>query len=144
VKGRLQFKVARNGAWIIDDSYNANPSSVKAGIDVLAGLDGRKWLVIGDMAELGDFAESSHAEIGTYAREHGIERMFATGSLTGLSVEKFGNGGQWFTDTQALAKALDEAAGPDVRMLIKGSRVNRLERVIEALVAGASHAGKTG
>jgi UDP-N-acetylmuramoyl-tripeptide--D-alanyl-D-alanine ligase len=144
VKGRLQFKVARNGAWIIDDSYNANPSSVKAGIDVLAGLEGRKWLVIGDMAELGDFAESSHAEIGTYARERGIERMFATGSLTGLSVEKFGNGGQWFTDTQALAQALDEAGAPDVRMLIKGSRVNRLERVIEALVAGASHAGKTG
>jgi UDP-N-acetylmuramoyl-tripeptide--D-alanyl-D-alanine ligase len=144
VKGRLQFKVARNGAWIIDDSYNANPSSVRAGIDVLAALEGRKWLVLGDMGELGDFAESSHAEIGAYAREHGIERLFATGALTGLSVEKFGNGGQWFTDTQTLAQALDEAGAPDVRMLIKGSRSNRLERVIEALVAGASHAGKTG
>jgi UDP-N-acetylmuramoyl-tripeptide--D-alanyl-D-alanine ligase len=144
VKGRLQFKVARNGAWIIDDSYNANPSSVKAGIDVLAGLDGRKWLVLGDMAELGEFAESSHAEIGTYAREHGIERLFATGSLTGLTVERFGNGGQWFTDTQALASALDAAGAGDVRMLIKGSRVNRLERVIDVLVASANHVGKTG
>jgi UDP-N-acetylmuramoyl-tripeptide--D-alanyl-D-alanine ligase len=144
VPGRLQFKVARSGAWIIDDSYNANPSSVRAGIDVLAGLQGRKWLVIGDMAELGAFAESSHAEIGTYARERGIERLFATGTLTGVTVERFGNGGQWFTDTQSLARALDESATPDVRMLIKGSRVNRLERVIEALVAKTNNAGKTG
>lgn len=144
VPGRLQFKVARSGAWIIDDSYNANPSSVRAGIDVLASLEGRKWLVIGDMAELGAFAESSHADIGAYARERGIEKLFATGSLTGLAVESFGNGGQWFTDTQALARALDESATPDVRMLIKGSRVNRLERVIEALVATTNTAGKTG
>ena len=148
VKGRLQFKVARNGAWIIDDSYNANPSSMRAGIDVLAGFDGRKWLVIGDMGEMGAFAESSHAEVGIYAREHGIERLFATGSLTGLTVESFGSGGQWFADTQALARALDEEGGADVRMLIKGSRVNRLERVIEALVAPSIHpstdTGKTG
>lgn len=144
VPGRLQFKLARSGAWIIDDSYNANPSSVRAGIDVLASLEGRKWLVLGDMAELGAFAESSHAEIGTYAREHGIERLFATGPLTQLTVESFGNGAQWFTDTQALARALDESATADVRMLIKGSRFNRLERVIEALVSKTNNAGKTG
>ena len=63
-----------SGAWLIDDSYNANPSSVRAGIEVLASIDGRKWLVLGDMAELGEFAESSHTEMGTFAREHGIER----------------------------------------------------------------------
>lgn len=134
VAGRLQFKIARNGAWVIDDSYNANPSSVRAAIDVLADLSsGRKWLVLGDMAELGAFAESSHAEVGEYARQRGIDRLFATGALTPLAVERFGTGGQWFPDSDALAQALDSAATSDVRMLIKGSRMNRLERVVEAL-----------
>ena len=134
VAGRLQFKMTANGAWLIDDSYNANPSSVRAGIEVLAGLDGRKWLVLGDMAELGEFASSSHAEIGVFAREHGIERLFATGQLAALAVESFGRGGQWFAEANSLAEAL-HAAPPEVRMLIKGSRVNRLERVVDALVA---------
>jgi UDP-N-acetylmuramoyl-tripeptide--D-alanyl-D-alanine ligase len=142
VPGRLQFKKTANGAWLIDDSYNANPSSVRAGIEVLAGLDGRKWLVLGDMAELGDYAESSHSEIGVFAREHGVERLFATGKLAALAVESFGRGGQWFSEASALAEAL-HAAPPDVRMLIKGSRVNRLERVVDALVqAPASQAGR--
>ena len=134
VAGRLQFKKTATGAWLIDDSYNANPSSVRAGIEVLAGLDGRKWLVFGDMAELGAFAESAHTDIGVFAREHGIERLFATGPLAALAVESFGRGGQWFAEANALAEAL-HAAPSDVRMLIKGSRVNRLERVVEAVVA---------
>jgi UDP-N-acetylmuramoyl-tripeptide--D-alanyl-D-alanine ligase len=141
VAGRLQFKKTAGGAWLIDDSYNANPSSVRAGIEVLAGLDGRKWLVLGDMAELGDFAESSHSEIGVFAREHGVERLFATGALAARAVESFGPGGQWFAEANALAEAL-HAAPPDVRMLIKGSRVNRLERVVDALVAPST--GQTG
>jgi UDP-N-acetylmuramoyl-tripeptide--D-alanyl-D-alanine ligase len=137
VPGRLQFKKTASGAWLIDDSYNANPSSVRAGIDVLAGLDGRKWLVLGDMAELGEFAESSHSQIGEYAREHGVERLFASGQLAALAVESFGAGGQWFAESTALADAL-RAATPDVRILIKGSRVNRLERVVEALVQSSN------
>ena len=142
VAGRLQFKMTASGAWLIDDSYNANPSSVRAGIEVLAGLDGRKWLVLGDMAELGDFAESSHTEMGVFAREQGVERLFATGPLAARAVESFGNGGQWFAEATALAEAL-RGASPEVRMLIKGSRVNRLERVVEALVApSASPAGR--
>jgi UDP-N-acetylmuramoyl-tripeptide--D-alanyl-D-alanine ligase len=142
VAGRLQFKMTASGAWLIDDSYNANPSSVRAGIEVLAGLDGRKWLVLGDMAELGDFAESSHTQMGVFAREQGVERLFATGPLAARAVESFGNGGQWFAEATALAEAL-RGASPEVRMLIKGSRVNRLERVVEALVApSASPAGR--
>jgi UDP-N-acetylmuramoyl-tripeptide--D-alanyl-D-alanine ligase len=142
VAGRLQFKKTATGSWLIDDSYNANPSSMKAGIEVLAGLDGRKWLVMGDMAELGEFAESSHAEIGAFAREHGIERLFAIGQLAALAVESFGRGGQWFSESNALAEAL-KSAPADVRMLIKGSRVNRLERVVDALVAPSTNqAGK--
>ncbi|HET9390719.1 MAG TPA: UDP-N-acetylmuramoyl-tripeptide--D-alanyl-D-alanine ligase [Steroidobacteraceae bacterium] len=141
VPGRLQFKKTRSGAWLIDDSYNANPSSVRAGIEVLAGLDGRKWLVLGDMAELGEYAESAHSEIGVFAREQGVERLFATGGLAALAASSFGQGGEWFADVGALAQAL-RTATPDVRMLVKGSRVNRLERVVEALVPG--HASRAG
>jgi UDP-N-acetylmuramoyl-tripeptide--D-alanyl-D-alanine ligase len=140
VAGRLQFKKASSGAWIIDDSYNANPSSMRAGIEVLAQLEGTKWLVIGDMAELGEFAPASHTEIGQLARAHGIERVYATGALAKLAVDSFGAGAQWFPDTQTLSSELAQAlgtAGPAVRMLVKGSRVNRLERVVDALVHGS-------
>ncbi len=135
VRGRLQLKRARSGAWLIDDSYNANPSSVRAGIEVLADLDGRKWLVLGDMAELGAFAHASHAEIGSFARERGVERLFATGELAQLAVESFGAGAEWYADVDALARVLDESATAETRVLIKGSRVSRLERVVAALTA---------
>jgi UDP-N-acetylmuramoyl-tripeptide--D-alanyl-D-alanine ligase len=140
VPGRLQLKQAACGAWIIDDSYNANPSSVRAGIEVLAAIEGRRWLVFGDMAELGEFAADAHSQIGAFARERGIERLFATGPLAALAIERFGTGGQWFPDTEALGVELLRAlsAGGSeaatVRLLIKGSRVNRLERVVAALV----------
>jgi UDP-N-acetylmuramoyl-tripeptide--D-alanyl-D-alanine ligase len=160
VAGRLQFKKALSGAWIIDDSYNANPSSMRAGIEVLAELEGTKWLVIGDMAELGEFAPAAHTEIGEFARAHGVERLFAMGGLAKLAVDSFGAGAEWFTDAQALASALVKAlanasatagssstptpggAAPattaGVRLLIKGSRVNRLERVVDTLVHGST------
>jgi UDP-N-acetylmuramoyl-tripeptide--D-alanyl-D-alanine ligase len=135
VKGRLQFKLAKSGAWIIDDSYNANPSSMRAGIDVLAGLTGRKWMVMGDMGELGSFADSAHTEIGEYARERGIERLFASGQHSALAVKSFGPRGEWFADVETMSKAVAAApADANVRMLIKGSRMNRLERVVTALV----------
>jgi len=140
VPGRLQFKQALSGAWLIDDSYNANPSSVRAAIEVLGSLGGRKWLVLGDMAELGEFAAAAHREIGEFARAHGIERLYATGALAVRAVDSFGAGAQWFTDAAALTAALTAelgTAGPDVR-LIKGSRVNRLERVVDALAADSS------
>lgn len=141
VAGRLQFKKALSGAWLIDDSYNANPSSMRAGIEVLAELDGPKWLVIGAMGELGEFAASAHTEIGEFARAQGIERMFAMGELTKLAVASFGAGAQWFPDAQTLAAAIAQALGTSgsaVRVLIKGSRVNRLERVVDVLVHGST------
>jgi UDP-N-acetylmuramoyl-tripeptide--D-alanyl-D-alanine ligase len=141
VSGRLQFRTARGGAWIIDDSYNANPSSMRAGIDVLAGLAGRRWMVLGAMAEMGEHGESAHVEIGRYAREHGVERLFATGTLGAIAVEAFGNGARWFPDAETLAQTLDGELTPDVRLLVKGSRVNRLERVVAALVDSDAAAG---
>jgi UDP-N-acetylmuramoyl-tripeptide--D-alanyl-D-alanine ligase len=138
VPGRLQFKTAPSGAWIVDDSYNANPSSMKAGIEVLASVDARRWLVMGDMGELGSFADASHGEIGRFARDHHIDRLFATGKLSALAVEAFGQGGEWFSDTESLARAVNSELTREVCVLVKGSRSNRLERVVEALVGPGS------
>jgi UDP-N-acetylmuramoyl-tripeptide--D-alanyl-D-alanine ligase len=138
VPGRLQFKTAPSGAWIVDDSYNANPSSMKAGIEVLASVDARRWLVMGDMGELGSFAEESHGEIGRFARNNRIDRLFATGKLSQLAVEAFGSGGEWFADTDSLARAVNSELTREVCVLVKGSRSNRLERVVEALTGSAS------
>ncbi len=145
VPGRLQFKETLGGAWLIDDSYNANPSSVRAAIQVLAALGGRRWLVLGDMGELGDFAAEAHSEIGEFARAQGIERLYATGALMARAVESFGAGAYWFADVTALGSALDAALGEsaaEVRLLVKGSRFNRLERVVDALT-GSTGAGGT-
>jgi UDP-N-acetylmuramoyl-tripeptide--D-alanyl-D-alanine ligase len=133
VAGRLQLKVAKSGATIVDDSYNANPSSMRAGIDVIAAMRGRKWLVVGDMAELGEFAPESHRDIGRYARERGVERLLAVGALTPLAVEAFGPGARWFESGDALAEVLAHELTSDDCVLIKGSRVNRLERVVAAI-----------
>ncbi|MGH8230207.1 MAG: UDP-N-acetylmuramoyl-tripeptide--D-alanyl-D-alanine ligase [Steroidobacteraceae bacterium] len=135
VRGRLQLRRARSGAWLIDDSYNANPSSARAGLEVLSELSGRRWLVLGDMADLGEFADSSHRELGELARALGVERLYAFGSLAALAADSFGAGGERFGDAVQLAHALESQITPDVRLLIKGSRVNRLERVVDALVS---------
>ncbi len=141
VAGRLQLKAAGNGAWIIDDSYNANPSSMRAALEVLATVPGRKWLVIGEMAELGEHALEGHLEAGKQARASGVERLFALGALTKQSVAAFGSGAEWFADSDALARAVARDLTADVRLLVKGSRVNRLERVVETLVGASRKAG---
>jgi UDP-N-acetylmuramoyl-tripeptide--D-alanyl-D-alanine ligase len=138
VRGRLQFRRTRHGAWLIDDSYNANPSSVRAGLEVLSELPGRRWLVLGDMAELGEFADSSHRELGELARALGVERLYAFGALAGLAADSFGAGAERYGELCELTRALDAAITPDVRLLVKGSRVNRLERVVEALAPAAA------
>jgi len=138
VKGRLQLRRTRAGGWLIDDSYNANPSSARAGLEVLSELPGRRWLVLGDMAELGEFADSSHRELGELARALGVERLYAFGELAGLAADSFGQGAERYRDAAALTRALDAAITPEVRLLIKGSRVNRLERVVEALAPAAA------
>ena len=143
VPGRLQVKRALSGAWLIDDSYNANPSSMRAAIEVLGSLAGRRWLALGDMGELGAFAPDAHAEIGEFARAAGIERLYATGELMQRAVASFGAGAQWLPDaaalTQTLRRAL-ETGGAQVRLLVKGSRFNRLERVVDALTGGSGAA----
>jgi UDP-N-acetylmuramoyl-tripeptide--D-alanyl-D-alanine ligase len=144
VAGRLQLKAGRNASWIIDDSYNANPSSVRAGIDVLRSLEGPTWLVMGDMAELGEHTAANHAEMGAYARENGVQRLFAVGAQSTHAVESFGAGGEWFADAAALTGRVQAELAPGVTLLVKGSRVNRLERVVQALVKPAGGAGAAG
>ena len=141
VPGRLQLKAGARDSWIIDDSYNANPSSVRAGLEVMRSLPGATWLVLGDMAELGEFAEDSHAHMGAYARDCGIKRLFALGAQSSRAVETFGSGGEWFADADSLTRRLQAELAPGVTVLIKGSRINRLERVVQALTGGGSGSG---
>jgi UDP-N-acetylmuramoyl-tripeptide--D-alanyl-D-alanine ligase len=137
-KGRLQSKPARKGALVIDDTYNANPDSVKAAIDVLAAASGMRVLVLGDMGELGEQAAAMHAEIGDAARARGIDRLLTLGELSELAVRRFGSGGQHFRDLDALCGALDLLLRPGVTVLVKGSRFMRMERVVERLVSGGA------
>ncbi len=137
VSGRLQLKAGPRGSWIIDDSYNANPSSVRAGLEVLRSLSGATWLVLADMAELGEQTADLHAHVGSYARDCGVQRLFAMGTQSSRAVETFGPGGEWFADPNALTRRLQAELSPGVTVLVKGSRVNRLERVVQALTGGA-------
>jgi UDP-N-acetylmuramoyl-tripeptide--D-alanyl-D-alanine ligase len=141
VSGRLQLKAGLRDSWIIDDSYNANPSSVRAGLEVLRSLNGVTWLVLGDMAELGESSEESHAHIGKYARDCGIKRLFALGPLSSRAVETYGSGGEWFADADSMIRRLQSELSPGVTVLIKGSRINRLERVVHALAGGGAGSG---
>ncbi len=141
VAGRLQFKPLAGGAWLIDDSYNANPSSARAALEVLADLAGRRWLVLGDMAELGEHAADSHRDIGTLARSLGVERLYTYGALAALAADTFGPGAERHADIDALARAVGGALHGEVRLLVKGSRVNRLERLVAALTAAGAAAG---
>jgi len=138
VSGRLEVKQLPGGARLIDDSYNANPASVRAGLRALAALDGQHWLVLGEMRELGEESPQLHAEVGEFARESGVARLFAVGEDARHAVEAFGAGATWFAGVEDLTAALGTELAPGVTVLVKGSRSNRLERVAAALGAGAT------
>ena len=131
--GRLQRRRGRNGAAIIDDSYNANPDSVHAAIDVLAALSGKKILVLGDMGELGSAAAALHAQIGDYARAAGLDGLFTIGELAAHAARAFGAGAHPFAQIEELVAALTPMLAPQTTLLIKGSRFMRMERVVTAL-----------
>jgi len=133
VTGRLVRSAMPGGGTLLDDSYNANPGSMAAAIDTLALAGGERWLVLGDMAELGTDARALHAGIGARARERGIERLFAVGPLGAATVAAFGAGAQHFDDQPALIAALRAQLHAGVTCLVKGSRSAAMERVAAAL-----------
>ena len=135
VGGRLDPLRAVGGATLFDDSYNANPGSVRAAAEFLAALPGASWLVLGDMKELGDDAAELHREVGAAARASGIDRLFAFGDLARHAAEGFGENGAWYASLDALVDDLAPGLSPDVNVLVKGSRSMRMERVVEALRA---------
>jgi UDP-N-acetylmuramoyl-tripeptide--D-alanyl-D-alanine ligase len=151
VKGRLQVKRAvlkpLEGATVIDDTYNSNPDSMRAAIDVLASQPSPRVLVMGDMGEVGDQGAAFHREVGAYAAQRGIDALYALGDASIDSTKAFGAAGQHFTDITSLIAALTSAGfGPDATFLAKGSRFMQMERVVDAVtsphqpVAGAKPA----
>jgi len=139
VKGRLQLRAGVSGARIIDDSYNANPDSVAAAIAVLATAPGRRFMVLGDLAELGSDSEKLHEMLGRQVREAGIEQLYCLGEASCATVRGFGAGAVLFQDGDGLVAALQRTLSEDDFVLIKGSRSARMERVVYALLADTSH-----
>jgi murE/murF fusion protein len=136
VGGRMQPRLLADGFQLIDDSYNANPDSVRAAIDVLASLDGHRVLVLGDMAEVGDQGPSMHEEVGAYARQKGLDVLLTLGTASRATARAFGPGAQAFDTLETLLPAV--LAARPAHILVKGSRSMHMERVVLALLAGAS------
>jgi UDP-N-acetylmuramoyl-tripeptide--D-alanyl-D-alanine ligase len=141
VKGRLQRRQGKRGALVIDDTYNANPDSMRAAVDVLSAIPGRRIFVMGDMGEVGDAAGQMHDEIGGYAKSHGVDRLFCLGDLSPAAARNFGSGGEHFTRIDELIRTVKSELGEQVTVLVKGSRFMRMERVADAIVEeGVIHA----
>ncbi|MFM9880070.1 MAG: UDP-N-acetylmuramoyl-tripeptide--D-alanyl-D-alanine ligase [Burkholderiaceae bacterium] len=139
VKGRsraLQLQVHGRALTLVDDSYNANPDSVQAAIDVLAALPGPQLLVLGDMGEVGDQGAQFHAEAGAYAHAQHIDALYALGPLGANSAAQF-TGAQHFADMSGLIAAVLAHLPRAASVLVKGSRFMRMEQVVEAITAAA-------
>ena len=143
-KGRLQKRLGIHGATLIDDTYNANPESVHAAIDVLARIPGERVLVLGDMGELGEHAGPAHRELGDHARAVGIAKVYTLGQSSALTTEAFGAGATHYADIEALVAGVSAELSPQTTVLVKGSRFMKMERVIDALLEPAGHKRQKG
>ena len=132
-RGRLNVRKGIEGATILDDSYNASPSSFRAAIDVLAELPCLRIVVAGDMGELGEGKEAAHAELGEYAAAKGIDLFYGTGPLTSFAVRSFGSNAMHAADCEQLADLVRHKLAPNVCVLVKGSRSAGMERVVTQL-----------
>ena len=141
VKGRLVKSLLPSGAVLLDDTYNANPDSVRAAIDVLATIGGRRVLVLGPMAEVGDEGPAFHREVGEYARARGLDQLLAIGDATIPAAEAFGAAALRHADIGALIDAVRNEANAGTTLLVKGSRSARMERVIDGLTGRPSGGG---
>lgn len=136
-KGRLQVLPGVQGTQVIDDTYNANPMSMKAAIDVLKSCVGKRILVLGDMGELGEDAPAMHREIGAYAKNAGIEALYSLGELSAEMSQAFGEGAKHYTALDVLLEELKEHLQTNTTVLVKGSRFMAMERVVKAIAATA-------
>lgn len=142
VPGRLNLVHSERGWLVIDDTYNANPASLYAALQVLAHQGGEPWLVLGDMKELGPNSRRMHAEMGEAARSLGVDRLFAVGQASQATVDAFGEGGRHFDELDELISALGSELRSGVTCLVKGSRSMGMERVVKAISAdGMREAG---
>jgi len=134
VKGRLQIKAGKQGSRVIDDTYNANPKSLSAAINVLNKYSGSRYLVLGDMGELGETAVEHHKQAGKLARSAGVDGLFCIGELSLHAKESFGNGAIHFTSYDELESSLLNSLTKDTTLLVKGSRYMQMDRVVNSLV----------
>ncbi|MCP5292226.1 MAG: UDP-N-acetylmuramoyl-tripeptide--D-alanyl-D-alanine ligase [Burkholderiales bacterium] len=133
VQGRLQIKQGRNRSVLIDDSYNANPESVKAALAVLAAAAGKKILILGDMGELGKTARDLHRTIGEEARLLKLDELMTVGELSRCASDAYGQGARHFNDMETLLDSLENRLDADVTVLVKGSRFMHMERIVNRL-----------
>lgn len=138
VTGRLNVIQSAAGIRLIDDTYNANPGSLKAGIDVLTALSGEHWLVLGDMGELGAESKQLHYRAGMDARDMNVDKLLATGENCQAAVQAFGEQGYFFSTQDELIAFIKQVLHENVNILIKGSRAMQMEKVVEALTEGAA------
>ncbi len=138
VKGRLNWLAGFNGAVLIDDTYNANPDSMKAAIDVLANQNSNPLtstiFVMGDMGELGENAPQMHTDIGAYAKQKKINQLFTFGELSQLAAKEYGASAQHFSSIEVLVEAIKNKMKQSVTVLVKGSRFMQMERVVHQLL----------
>jgi UDP-N-acetylmuramoyl-tripeptide--D-alanyl-D-alanine ligase len=132
-KGRMRLCRGRSESWVIDDTYNANPGSVMAAVDYLGQRPGKKILVLGDLAELGDLGPQSHRELGHYAAQKNITALYTVGPLSALSAQAFGTGGTAFDNKNQLVENLLQQLDAQTTVLVKGSRSSRMEDVVQLI-----------
>ncbi|QZI71792.1 UDP-N-acetylmuramoyl-tripeptide--D-alanyl-D-alanine ligase [Pseudomonas protegens] len=137
VKGRTVAQLAKNGMRVIDDTYNANPTSMCAAVDILAGFSGRTVLVLGDIGELGEWAEQGHREVGAYAAGK-VSALYAVGPMMAHAVAAFGEHARHFASQADLIAALDVEQDPNTTILIKGSRSAVMENIVAALCGSST------
>lgn len=133
VNGRLQLKLGLNNSRVIDDTYNANPTSLHAALNVLHDFSGKRFLALGDMGELGDNAEELHVDAGIYAKQSGVDSLYSFGKLAAKAAKEFGSNGFCYDTHEDMIDAIRGELSHDVTLLVKGSRSMHMEDVVNAL-----------
>ena len=134
VHGRMQMLITPEGSRLFDDTHNANPASLNAGLQVLSSYTGQRWLILGDMGELGDYAADLHRQAGETARKQGVDRIYAIGTYSKFAVESFGKGARHFVELDDLLHTIKSELSPAITLMVKGSRFMAMDRVVKTLM----------